>query len=281
VNLLNELMNRVRRPWRWLVAQVLLTPLLAVFTLVWTRIPEKHLWQIFLTLLLPALVLISLFELEAGTMRAFARDDGKRLKLVWSAVALAVVAVVLCLCWTLLNWCDNQSWNWAFYLSSKAPASLRARLLSYDHLNNWIMALLWLARWVVTPAVLLPFAQGAALHGLWKLPWRRSLLLIADWRWWLGVLLFALLGVLLPAHLFNNAPHGSVQAQELRVGLKLAASFLLIMVSWILSLGWLAILFDNKQPQTGFELAESAASADPAVVPEEGAAKDKQEPSTE
>ena len=100
----------------------------------WTRLPEKHWWQVGLTLLIPPLLMVSLLELEAGTMRKLSDDDGKRVKLVWGAATLLMWVAVVCVCWWALDWCDDHIWEWAAYLNSKAPAGWRARTFTYEHI---------------------------------------------------------------------------------------------------------------------------------------------------
>ena len=85
-----DLYGRLCQRRRWVAAQFGITLLLILIGLAWTRLPEKHLWQVALTLLMPLLVAISALELQAGTMRSFADNDGKRIKLVWGAMTLLV-----------------------------------------------------------------------------------------------------------------------------------------------------------------------------------------------
>ncbi len=92
---INDLFSRLRRSWIWVVLQFALTLVLIVAGYGWTRIGEKNWWQVALTLLVPLLLAISLLELEAGTMRSLSDDDGKRVKLVWGAMALLVWAALL------------------------------------------------------------------------------------------------------------------------------------------------------------------------------------------
>jgi len=62
------------------------------------------------------------------------------------------------------------------------------------------------------------------------------------------VVLAALLAVELPSRFFAAEPSGSVHAQIWHVVLKLIATYLLAMGSWVLLLGWVAVLFGRQQP---------------------------------
>jgi len=247
VNYFKDLFGRLSQSRRWVAAQFIGTLLLILIGLAWTRLPEKHLWQVVLTFIVPVLAAISFLELNAGTMRSLAGDDGKRVKLVWGAVTLLFWFAVVWISWTILDWCDAQSYQWASYLNSQAPAHWRARLFTYDHLNHWITILIWIFRWIVVPAKVIPYAIASAQSG-YRMPWRRVLQLLWNWRWWSAVVVAALVGVWLPSLMFAPDPHGTLSAQIWRVSLKLAETYLLAMISWVLLLAWAAVLFARQKP---------------------------------
>jgi hypothetical protein len=222
--------------------------LLILVGLAWTRLPEKRLWQVALTLLLPLLLAASLLALEAGTVRSLAAVDGKRVRLVWGAATLLVWIALASLAWALLNSCDQHISDWASYLNSQASAHARAKLFTYEHIVLWMTILEWIFRWVIVPATIIPCAVASALRG-WRLPWRRVLQLLKNWRWWLAVVPAALLAVALPGRFFAAMPSGTVSAQIWRVSLKLAASYLLAVGSWVLLLAWQSVLFE-RIPET-------------------------------
>jgi hypothetical protein len=247
VSYFNDLVFRLRRSWVWVALQFGLTLALILVGLAWTRIPEKHWWQVVFTLLVPALLVISLLELEAGTMRSFADDDGKRVKLVWGAATLLVWAVLYLALWTLLDWCDDRIPLWAGYLNSRASAGGRATLFTYAHLQLWFTQLEWVMRWVIIPAKIIPYAMCSAQWG-WRLPLRRIIRLLFSWRWWLAAIAAALLGVSLPAHFFNGIPQGSVAHQVWAVIFKVGGAYLLAVFSWVVLLAWAAVLM-ARQPE--------------------------------
>lgn len=246
--LLKDFLRRLSQSRRWIAAQFGLTLLLILVGLAWTRLPEKHLWQVALSLLLPPLLASSVLALQAGTMRSLAHDDGKRTRLAWGALTLLVWIAMFWACWAALNWCDDQLWNWSSYLNSKAPAHWRARLFTYSHIQHWLSILEWILRWIVVPAKIIPYAVASAQWG-WRIPMRRVLRLLWNWQWWLAVVLAAMLAVWLPGHFFAGDPHGTVSAQVWHVSLKLAATYLLAMSSWVLLLGWAGVLFE-RIPET-------------------------------
>ena len=257
-----DLLGRLRHSRRWVAAQFVGTLLLILIGIAWTRLPEKHVWQVLLSLLVPLVVAISVLELEAGTMRSLASDDGKRVKLVWGAMTLLVWIAVAWLTWALLDWCDSRIPQWAGYLNSQAPAHWRAKFLTYQHLSLWMTAIEWALRWIVVPAKVIPYAMASAQWGL-RLPWRRVIRLLWNWRWWPAVVVAALLSVWLPGRLFASVPTGTVSAQIWRVTLKLTATYLLAVGSWVLLLAWAAVLFGRQQPPAEKEITEVPALVGP------------------
>jgi len=246
VNSIRNLICRILPAWRWVAAQFAGMLLLLLIGLAWTRLPEKHVWQVLLSLLLPLLLVAATLVLQAGTIRRLAEDDGKRVNLAWGAATLLFWAAVLWVSWALLDWCDDRIPNWASYLNSQAPARWRAKLLTFDHLQHGLTFLEWVLRWIVVPGKIYPYAATSAQWG-WRMPWRRVLRLLWNWRWWLGVSLASLFAVWLPGKFFAGLPHGSVSAQVWAVGFKLAGAYLLAISGWILLQSWAAALFASQQ----------------------------------
>jgi hypothetical protein len=226
----------------WIVLQFVVTLLILAAALGWTRLADKHWWQVALTLLVPVVLAICALELQAGTVRKLADDDGQRVKLVGGAVAMLVWIALGFATWLVLDWCDDKIPLWAGYLNSKFSSRARATTFTYDHILHWLTMLEWFVRWVVLPAKLIPYAACSAQWGL-GIPWRRVIRFLWDWRWWVGVAVAAFVGVWLPAQFFEKPPHGTVSAQVWSVILKLAATYVLAVGSWVLLLGWWATLF--------------------------------------
>ena len=242
----NDFANRLRVARGWVAGQFGGMLLLILATLGWTRLPDKHVWEVALSLLIPILLAICVLELQAGTVRRFADDDGKRVKLVWGAVTLLVWIAIGAAVWALLDWCDDRIWLWAAYLNSKASAHGRVRIFTVEHIQRCLTLAEWVLRWMVVPGKLLPLGVASSQWG-WRLPVRRLWRLLWNWRWWAAVVVAALVGAWLPAQLFGNAPAGTVSAQVWMVGLKLAGAYLLAMGSWVVALAWAATLFGRQQ----------------------------------
>ena len=250
----------------------MLTPAIILAGIGWTRLPDKHLWQVALDLLLPLLLVVCALELEAATVRAFADNDDRRVKLVWGAVTLLVWIAVGAAFWAFLDWCDDQIPLWAGYLNSKASAHARATMFTYEHISRWLTIAEWILRWIVLPGKAHRARRGFRPVGmaLARAPDSRILL---NWRWWLGVVPASLVGVLLPSRLFVGLPHGTVSAQVWTVVLKIAVAYLLAVGTWVVLLAWVATLFARQNPPaeeafvavpvlTGPPLDERRAAAD-------------------
>jgi hypothetical protein len=249
MNYANDFFFRLRRSWIWVVLQFVLTLVLIAVGYGWTRIGEKNWWQVALTLFIPLLLTLSVLELEAGTMCSLSDNDGRRVKLVWGAAALLAWVALLLALWTLLDWCDDRIPLCAGYLNSRASAGGRATLLTYDHLQLWFTDIEWLLRWVVIPAKLIPHAMASAQWG-WRLPLRKIIRLLVNWRWWLGVLAAAYFGVSLPGHFFKGLPSGTVSHQVWALTFKLTGNYLLSVASWVALLAWAAVLMSRSRPAT-------------------------------
>jgi len=263
VSEVREMLDRLGRAWGWVVGQFGGVLGLVLLELAWTRLPDKHGWQVALTLIVPLLLVLSMLELQAATMRALAADDGHRVKMLWGALTLLVWAAVFWAAWAVLDWCDVQIPQWAGYLNSHFSAHTRARLFTYAHLVQWMTYAEWVLRWIVVPGKLIVCAVASALWA-WLMPWRRLVRLLLNWRWWLGVVVAALAGVVLPGHFFAGLPSGTVSHQVWAVMFKLAAAYVLGVGCWVLLLAWAAVLLDRTEhpAQAISELPLPQAAAD-------------------
>lgn len=247
--LLSAWWSRLWRSRVWAAMQLVCLALLLVAGLGWTRIPEKHAWQVALSLLIPILLAAGFLMLQAVTMRRLLRRPASepeaglpQATLAWGAATWMAWLGIGWLAWSLLDRFDDQIQLWSGYLNSRFGAGARTSIATEEHIA-WLFTYLERAlRWVVVPGLLLPLSSSAA-WGVRRLPWKRVLLIWLNWRWWPAVIAAALIGVEWPRELFTAAPHGSVSAQVWRVAIKLIAAYLLAVSSWFALLGWTAILF--------------------------------------
>jgi hypothetical protein len=246
-NPLNDLFHRLRSSLAWVAAQFWATLLLILAGIAWTRLPDSYAWQVGLSLIVPLVLLAAALLLQAGTMRKLLHDEQRRVHLGLGLLTLLVWAAIVWAAWALLDWCSDQIPDWAGYLNSRASAHMRATLLTYDHIQNWLTILVWIFRWIAVPAKVIPYAISSAQWG-WRLPWRKIIQLLLNWRWWLAVVAAALLAVEWPSHFFTGEPQGIVSHQVWAVMLKLAGTYLLAIVCWVVLLAWCAVLLGRGAP---------------------------------
>ena len=244
-NIFDDLFRRLRLSLAWVAAQFWATLLIILAGIAWTRLPDSYAWQVSLALLVPLVLLVAVLLLEAGTMRKLFSDDPGRARLAVGALTLLVWVAVVWAAWAFMDWCSAQIPVWAGYLNSRASAASRATLFTYDRIQSWLTFLVWIFRWIAVPAKVIPWAMASAQWGL-RLPVRKIIRLLFNWRWWLPVIIAALVAVEWPSHFFDGLPRGTVSHQVWSVIFKLAASYLLAIVSWVLLLAWCAVLLSRR-----------------------------------
>jgi hypothetical protein len=229
--------------------------------MVWTRVPEKNVLEVLLTFLLPLCIVCGFAALQTGTIRVFHRssscEESSHIRFHWGAATLLLWIAIAALIWPHLDVFETHDNSWASYLHSRFDAQSRSHLMTYEHLVGGIDALGWFLRWVVLPGLLFPLSNSAA-HGLRGNALRRAVRTWIDWKWWLVVLVLALLGQALPQTFFTENPTGTVRAQVTGVLLKLIAAYLLAVLAWLLALLWSVQLFHGPDPSADAEEPQAA-----------------------
>ncbi len=246
-NIFNDLFRRLRSSLAWVAAQFWATLLLILAGVAWTRLPDKYAWQVGLTLLVPLVLLAAVLLLQAGTMRRLLNDEQRRAHWAVGTLTLLVWTAIVWAAWALLDWCSDQIPDWAGYLNSRASAHARATLFTYDHIQSWLAILVWIFRWIVVPAKVIPYAMASTQWG-WRLPWRKIIRLLFNWRWWLAAVIAALVAVDWPGHFFTSEPQGTVSHQVWAIMLKLSGTYLMAVVCWVLLMAWCAVLLCRTRP---------------------------------
>ncbi len=254
--------KRFARARMWVVLQFAGLALLIAFGLLWTRIPEKQAGEVVLTLVLPLLIAGAFLWLQAGTIRSMLGPfDGDRadasVSFFWGSATLLVWIVVGWLLWGLIDRFDDHIFSWAGYLNSRFDPHSRSHFTTYEHFSLWLGKASWVLRWVMVSGLLLPLGCSAA-YGFRRFPWKRTLRLWIDWRWWPVILILALIGQAWPITFFDALPHGTVHAQVWRVVFKLLGAYLLAVLCWVFAIVWCTSLIERR--------AQGASDADPALL---------------
>ncbi len=244
-SLFADLLGRLQRSRAWVGAQFWAIFCFILAGIAWASAPSEPAWQASLFSLAPPLLAAAMLILQAITMRSLMGEDPKRAPFLWGTLALLGWAAVIVAVWALLVWCDRALPLWVAWLS--AHAQPQATMLTAWRAEGWFEAGAWVLRWIVVPAAAVPCAMAAAQWG-GDLPWRKIGRMLLGWRWWTGVVLAALVGVALPDGLFAAAPDGSIPHQIIALFLRLGVAFVLAVGSWVLLLGWAAVLLGRKSP---------------------------------
>jgi hypothetical protein len=243
---MSNLRQNLRAARGWIVAQFLGFPLIALAGIGWTRLPDKHWWQVALSFLLPVLLLAAAVVLKAGIVRRMMSESEPRTSLFWGALSLLVWIAIVWLLWALLDRWDDKVYLWAGYLNSKASAWWRGRIFTFEYLSLWLTRIEWFLRWIVVPALIIPFGAASAVCA-WRLRWFSTLHVVHNWRWFLAVILFALLGVALPTYFFTGTPHGTLSAQFWAIACKIIGAYLLAFFCWVVLLAWVCALLKHEE----------------------------------
>lgn len=185
--LLNGLIHCLRTARGWLLAQLILTPVLLALAVAWLRIPDAEAWQFFIWVVFGVILLALLLGLEAGTLRALvggARKAHFLLAMLWllSVVLLAWIAYK-----TVIHY-EDQIELAAGYLNSRLPAGrMRAAWLSRERIAALFNRMEWLLAWVGIPGFLIPIATLVSVDGV-MLPKPARLNVFTKRRWWIPVL---------------------------------------------------------------------------------------------
>jgi len=178
--------------------------------------------------------MIVALAVQTGMLRSLIRNDARRVRPVWGALALLL-------------------WGMLYLIAAELQDYLPSQILK------------WLLAWVAAPAIFFPFAAASAVWG-WRLPWRRVLRVVCAWRWWLGVLLVGAVGRLAESYFDGLRAYEYVWDVGLAAGLKMGAVDMLETGVWILLLGWLAVLFDMN----GRGIKSAVEVSAPLPLPESG-----------
>ncbi len=242
VSLCADFVRRLHRSRAWVGAQFWATFCFILAGVAWAATPAEPVWQASLFSLAPPILAASMLALQAITMRSLTGEDRRRTSLLWGSLALLAWSAVIAAIWALLAWFDQILPLWAAWLG--AHAEPQAASFTPWRAERWLEAGAWVLRWIVVPAVAIPGAMGAAQWA--RLPWRKIGRMLLDWRWWSAVVLAALAGVALPGALFAAEPHGTIVQQVTGLFLQLAGAFVVTVSSWVLLLGWAAVLLCRK-----------------------------------
>jgi len=226
-----ELCKRLCASRRWVLAEFCWILVFAFAALTVANILSHLSWGVWISMPLVLLLLVAGVVAQAGTMRSLLNDGEKRIRMVWGILSM-------------LLWMATAFGVMLLVAASHTPV------------------LTWVVGWVVVPAFFIPVVATSANWGI-LLPWRKLLRLVYEWRWWLGLIAALAVGVALPC-LINAAMQSGNTTPSLWIeDLRACGIGLLAMGSWVLLLGWLAVLLARLKPRSNEALAGVPALAGP------------------
>lgn len=239
---------RSRRLW---LLQFLLTPILAALAVAELLVPEAHIWQLVLTLLLAVAIFLAFLWMQAATMVYFAdyhageERPADAFRSVWQTLAaFAGWAVVLATCLYLVSVISAHQPQYTSYLRSIMPVGVR-KILTESRVDHFFTYITWLKFWVVLPGFFLPMGLQIAKHGVHGLSrdgWNAWSRIVFGFRYWIIFVLFLAVGVCIPqALVYWHPPIARLSGEAISLGLRFFLAWLVSVTAWVVftsALGW-------------------------------------------
>jgi hypothetical protein len=211
-----EVFIRSFRNWRvWLIQFVANLALFGLFA-AWLLIPVARSWQLAVNILVPLIFAAGVLVLNGGTMLSFGEEDETAtpalhflfLRALRNVLPLLIVALALYYGWHLTDKAASYQETFPPYLRSVLPALLR-RHITLASLESIFTGVIFVARWILVPGVLLPLFMHSARRGFSVFGWTT----ISSWvkslasiSYWALLAIAAIVGVLGPVWLMNAKP---------------------------------------------------------------------------
>ncbi len=234
------------RSWRLWLLQFLGNVVIFLAFLWWLRTPDAHWWQLLFQFVLVVLIAVAACVLHGGTLNYFQSTHQNSVAQLAPAfrsafrhvMAFLLWALVFFYLWDLIGRLHNYDTRFPGYLRSGFPAWLR-NIVGEPALDNIYGTFVSFLRWVVLPALLLPFALFAADRGF------RGLIAFRDWRgklrslgYWLTLVVAAILGgycVTKIAYWTLDPKTATLAAEKTSLAFRLLFAYLLALFSWLLT----------------------------------------------
>jgi hypothetical protein len=215
-----------------LLLQILGNAVLFLCCCVWLQIPDSHLWELALSLLLGLVFAVGFLELHASILRRLRRTE--ETKPLWqSALLLAACFLLLYIFITACAHLRDDSMRRAGYWNSQLSPHMRT-IFTFERLYSWQYECIGFLLWVVLPGLLLPFAMESASLGpaAWRSTGINALPILRRWQYWLTAIAVWWTTTRLTSALVHWTPGHSVREElasvTLRLGLAYCADALLL-----------------------------------------------------
>jgi hypothetical protein len=229
-----------RLGWRVWALELGGNALLTLVCVAWLGIPDSHVWELLLSLLLAAGIGVAVLWMQVWVLRRL--RGCVTLPRMW-------VSCGALLGWVLLWWglavaaghLDDGAGARAVYWNSRLSPGWRARV-GYERLGTWQMDVVAAIVWWVIPALVLPFLVEMVACGGRNGMWRRSARVLRSWWVWIATGAAAWLGFWASGKLVAGRPGQTVKGELVSVGARLTAIFVLDVALLVLLLAVVAEL---------------------------------------
>jgi hypothetical protein len=214
----------------------------------WLLLPVANTWQLALNALLAIVIAVAVVAVHAGTMNYI--SDANRLgnpkladalrRATRHIAAIAVCAAVFYLLWNLIHKAEFYESQFPAYIRSILPVSIR-RHLSLEFFETTFQGMIFTARWLVVPGLVLPFLVATADLGFGGFgrsgfsTWRKT---ISSASYWLVLVGAVLVGVLATQKIMNWTPDFRTSTfghESLSLALRLPFAYLLGLFAWMMT----------------------------------------------
>jgi hypothetical protein len=235
-----------RGPRLWLV-QFFANPILFALLVAWLFIPVASDLHLVLNFVVAILLLAAALALQAGTLNSFIDRQSSQSAPLWPAfrralkhvIPVAICVAVFCLLWLLVDKLESYQSNLPAYVRSTFPVSLR-RHITLPTLDTLFSVVLFIARWILVPGLILPLLAQAADRGFRGFGarclsvWRKTAFSFA---YWLVLTFAALLDVFATQKLMAWTPDfrtSTTHSEAVSLTWRLCVAYLLGLFSWML-----------------------------------------------
>ncbi|GGH15456.1 hypothetical protein [Silvibacterium dinghuense] len=184
--------------------QIVLVALLALLLAAWLHIPDANAFEILISIVLGMLIagVVGIGESVIALRLMRKVISARRLLL---GLGIVLIAMLLWYAISLgLEQLSAKEGLWAGYLNSRFPASLR-NFFSYEHFYLWLSWILSALQWIVAGLL----AAGAFAWIACNAPMRSFRAILLAGRFWMALLLLAIIGVVITGILLSWTPgHG-------------------------------------------------------------------------
>ncbi len=233
---------RTGRLW---TVQFFANPILLALFVAWLLIPVASNLHVVFNFVFAFALIVAVLTLHAGTLGFFGDRQRSESAHLWPAfrralrhlIPVAICVAVFCLLWLLVGKLESYKSSFPAYVRSTLPVSI-SRHITLPALDTVFLVVLFIARWIFVPGLLLPLLAQAADRGFdlqGFRAWRKTVLSLA---YWIVLAFAALLGVLAARKLMAWTPDfktSTTHSEAISLAWRLFLAYFFGLFSWMLT----------------------------------------------